>query len=177
MAASGHEVKSGCLPQQLADAVTRFAQSLELTITADSQTPSQLADVGCFRGVNLMTPTEHEARVAMRDMEDGLVILADALQRRTDAKNIIMTLGDQGALLHVTDKDGPYVTDQIPSLASQAVDTAGAGDSLHATATVAMCAGANIGEAAYRGSLAAAIQVSRSGNFPIRCEELLEALD
>ncbi len=88
-----------------------------------------------------------------------------------------MTLGEQGVLLHVTDEGGPYATDQIPSLASQAVDTAGAGDSLLATATVAMCAGANIWEAAYLGSLAAAIQVSRNGNLPIQREELLEVLD
>ena len=167
----------GCLPQQLVDAVTHVAQSIGLMITADSQTSSQLGDVGRFRGVDLMTPTEHEARVAMRDMEDGLVVLADALQRRTDARNIFMTLGEQGVLLHVTDEGGQFATDQIPSPASQAVDTAGAGDSLIATATVALCAGANIWEAAYLGSLAAAIQVSRSGNIPIRREELLEALD
>ncbi len=167
----------GCLPQVLVDAMIGVAKSVGLIITADSQTSSQLGDVGRFCGTDLLTPTEHEARVAMRDMEDGLVVLADALQRRTDAKNIIMTLGDQGALLHVAEGGASYVTDQIPSLASEAVDTAGAGDSLFATATVAMCAGANIWEAAYLGNLAAAIQVSRSGNIPIQREELLEALN
>ncbi len=167
----------GCLPQSLVEIITRMGHAMGLRMTADSQTSSQLGDVGRFFGMDLITPTEHEARVAMRDMDDGLVVLADALQQRTAARNIIMTLGDQGALLHVTDKDRPYVTDQIPSLAGHVIDPAGAGDSLLATATVAMCAGANIWEAAYLGSLAAAIQVGRSGNIPILRDELLELLD
>lgn len=168
----------GCLPQRLVESVSAIARQYKSLLAADSQTSSQLGDIGRFVDVDLITPTEHEARVAMRNVDDGLVTLADALQQRTGAKNIIMTLGDQGALLHVPrSRVGDFDTDRIPALASQPVDPAGAGDSLFATVTVALCAGANIWEAAYLGSLAAAIQVSRSGNIPIQRDELLELLD
>ena len=167
----------GCLPQSLVDAVTGVARKVGLVLAADSQTSSQLGDIGRFADMDLITPTEHEARVAMRSMEDGLVVLADALQQRTRARNIVMTLGDQGALLHVAMNAGDYETDRIPAIAARPVDPAGAGDGLLATATVALCAGANIWEAIYLGSLAAAIQVSRNGNIPVQRDDLLALLD
>ena len=167
----------GCLPQSLVDAVTGVARKVGLLLAADSQTSSQLGDIGRFADMDLITPTEHEARVAMRSMEDGLVVLADALQQRTRARNIVMTLGDQGALLHVARNAGDYETDRIPAIAARPVDPAGAGDGLLATATVALCAGANIWEAVYLGSLAAAIQVSRNGNIPVQRDDLRALLD
>lgn len=42
---------------------------------------------------------------------------------------------------------------------------------------MAKVVGANIWESAYLGSIAAAIQVSRLGNIPIKKEELLHELD
>ena len=167
----------GCLPQPLVDAVTHAAREAGLVLAADSQTSSQLGDIGRFADMDLITPTEHEARVAMRSMEDGLVVLADALQQRTRARNVVMTLGDQGALLHVGRDSQDYETDRIPAIAARPVDSAGAGDGLLATATVALCAGANIWEAVYLGSLAAAIQVSRNGNIPVQRDDLLALLN
>ena len=87
-----------------------------------------------------------------------------------------MTLGDQGALLHVAGDAHDFETDRIPAIAARPVDPAGAGDGLLATATVALCAGANIWEAVYLGSLAAAIQVSRNGNIPGQRPDLLALL-
>ena len=167
----------GCLPQPLVDVITHAAREAGLVLAADSQTSSQLGDVGRFVDMDLITPTEHEARVAMRSMEDGLVVLADALQQRTRARNVVMTLGDQGALLHIARDTQDYETDRIPAVAARPVDPAGAGDGLLATATVALGAGANIWEAVYLGSLAAAIQVSRNGNIPVQRDDLLALLD
>ena len=167
----------GCLPQSLVDVITHAAREAGLVLAADSQTSSQLGDIGRFVDMDLITPTEHEARVAMRSMEDGLVVLADALQQRTRARNVVMTLGDQGALLHIARDTQDYETDRIPAIAARPVDPAGAGDGLLATATVALGAGANIWEAVYLGSLAAAIQVSRNGNVPVQRDDLLALLD
>ena len=54
----------GCLPQPLVDELSRRARSAGLLIVADSQSSSQVGDVSRFRGVDLLTPTEHEARVS-----------------------------------------------------------------------------------------------------------------
>jgi len=44
------------------------------------------------------------------------------------------------------------------------------------TSSMALCTGANIWESAYLGSLAAAIQVSRVGNTPLKLDELIEEI-
>jgi bifunctional ADP-heptose synthase (sugar kinase/adenylyltransferase) len=67
-------------------------------------------------------------------------------------------------------------TDELPAFNKNPKDVAGAGDSLLCCASLAMAVGANIFEAAYIGSIGAAIQVSRVGNTPLTPGELLEAL-
>ena len=55
-------------------------------------------------------------------------------------------------------------------------DVAGAGDSLLITTSLALARGANIWEASFLGSLAAAIQIGRVGNIPLEIKELLPEL-
>ena len=84
---------------------------------------------------------------------------------------MIDTLGSEGALLHINE-DGLYRTDRLDSMNTSPKDPAGAGDSLLATAAMAMCAGVDPWQSAYLGGLAAACQVSRVGNTPITATEL-----
>jgi bifunctional ADP-heptose synthase (sugar kinase/adenylyltransferase) len=51
-------------------------------------------------------------------------------------------------------------------------DVSGAGDSLLVASSMALACGASIWEASFLGSMAAAIQVSRTGNVPIKETEL-----
>ena len=53
---------------------------------------------------------------------------------------------------------------------------AGAGDSLLIASAMTLACGGTIWEAACLGSLAAAVQVSRVGNTPLRTEELVSEL-
>jgi bifunctional ADP-heptose synthase (sugar kinase/adenylyltransferase) len=55
-------------------------------------------------------------------------------------------------------------------------DVAGAGDSLLIAAAMTLAAGGNMWEAAALGSLAAAVQVGRVGNTPLRISELMDEL-
>ncbi len=166
----------GCLPQPLVDELMARARSAGLCITADSQSSSQMGDVSRFRGVDLLTPTEHEARVSLREQDDGLVVLAERLRATSDAANIVLKLGAEGALLHFIGSEGEYQTDRIPSLNLLPQDVAGAGDSLLVTASMALAVGASAWVAAYLGSVAAAIQVGRVGNVPLRISELAREL-
>ena len=56
------------------------------------------------------------------------------------------------------------------------VDTAGAGDSMLVVSSLSLAAKANIWEAAYLGSLAAAVQISRIGNLPINAKDLKDLI-
>ena len=163
----------GCLPQHLVDQMIELSRASGLLVAADSQISSQIGNAGRFKGVDLLTPTEHEARVSLRDSENGLVVLAERLRVESSARNIILKMGAEGALLHLEGSDGRWHTDRIPSLNQVPQDVAGAGDSLLISSSMALAAGATPWEAAYIGSVAAAIQVSRIGNVPLSNTELV----
>ena len=168
----------GVLPQSLVNQVIAIAKTFSVFIVADSQSSSQVGDISRFTGIDLITPTEYEARIYTRNYQDGLVVLAEKLRSQADVKNVLLKLGDEGLLIHAKDategsiEGGQIWTDQVPALNLHPKDVAGAGDSLLVVSAMALTCKANIWEAACLGSLAAAIQVGRVGNTPLRIEEL-----
>ena len=166
----------GCLPQPLVDEITSMAKSRGLMLAADSQSSSQMGDISRFHGMDLVTPTEREARIALRSREDGLVILAERLRRCTSAENVILKMGSEGILIHSTGGVEGQSTDKIGALNSAPKDVAGAGDSLLITSALALASGGNIWDAACIGSLAAAVQVGRVGNTPLNVHDILNQL-
>ena len=167
----------GCLPQYLVDEVIAHCRQRNVMMVADSQSSSQVSDVSRFKGMRLLTPTEREARLATRDFGSGLVTLAEDLRRKADAEHVIVTLGNEGLMVQVPEgKAGEYATDRLPALNSAPKDASGAGDSLLACASMALAVGADIWQAAYLGSIAAALQVSRVGNSPLTVKDLVTEL-
>jgi rfaE bifunctional protein kinase chain/domain len=167
----------GCLPQTLVEQVISMAKSLGVMLAADSQSSSQVSDISRFRDMDLITPTEREARISVRNHEDGLVVLAEALRQQSAARNIMLKLGAEGLLIHADNGKGDdWLTDRVGALNSAPKDVAGAGDSLLITSAMTLASGGNIWEAASLGALAAAVQVGRVGNTPIQTKELLQEL-
>ena len=167
----------GCLPQPLVDQLVVAAKSRGVLLAADSQSSSQVGDISRFSGMDLITPTEREARISTRNREDGLVVLAEQLRQQAAANNVLLKLGEEGLLIHAgMDKRDDWLTDRVDALNSAPKDVAGAGDSLLITSAMALACGATIWEAACLGSLAAAVQVGRVGNTPLCVEELLQEL-
>ncbi len=167
----------GCLPQPLVDRVIELCRERDVMMVADSQASSQMADVSRFQGMRLLTPTEHEARLAVRDQTSGLVVLAEALREKAHAEEVFVTLGAEGLLVHAAQvPGGPMITDQLPALNSAPKDQSGAGDSLLTCASMVLAAGADIWCAAYLGCVAAACQVGRVGNLPLTADELVTEL-
>jgi rfaE bifunctional protein kinase chain/domain len=167
----------GCLPQAVVDKLVERCTQRGVMMVADSQTSSQLGDVSRFKGMRLITPTEYEARLAVRDSASGLVVLAEALRKKASADQLFVTLGAEGLLIHArANGSGEYVTDQLAAFNSSPKDVAGAGDSLLTCSSLALAAGADIWQSAYLGSIAAACQVSRVGNSPLSADELITEL-
>jgi rfaE bifunctional protein kinase chain/domain len=163
----------GCLPQPVVNHVVGAAAQRGVMMVADSQSSSQVGDVSRFKGMALLTPTEREARLALRDFEVGLVVLAERLRSQSLAKNLIITLGAEGILIHAPHVDqSEWVTDRLPALNLAPKDPAGAGDSLLCCSSMALAVGADIWQGAYLGSLAAACQAGRVGNLPLSAKEL-----
>lgn len=168
----------GALPQPLVNKISKVAKEKEIMMVADSQCSSQTGDITRFQGATFVSPTEHEARVSLKNNEDGLVILAEKLRQRTKAKHVFITMAEQGVLIHPADPENKeFTTDQLPALNLSARDSAGAGDCFMAMTAMSMAVGARVWEAAYLGSLAAAIQVSRVGNLPLHTQNILAELN
>ena len=158
----------GILPQSMVDAIGEFAKTRNVPMVADSQSSSQVGDISRFRDMVLLKPTEREARLALRDSNSGLVVLAERLRQKTAAKNVMITLGSEGLLIHAAaEQEQGWMTDQLPAFNTAPRDTAGAGDSFLVLSSLALMAGADIWQSAYIGALGAACQVGRIGNVPL----------
>jgi rfaE bifunctional protein kinase chain/domain len=153
----------GCLPDYL---------------VSDSQVSSQIGDISRFHGVSLITPTELEARLAVNKDAENLSLLTEKLLKKVECENIILTLGSDGVLIRAGNDpaSGSLSTDRIHALNSEPKDVAGAGDSLFAMASLALAVGEDIWTAGLLGSVAAACQVSRVGNKPLRAAEIKQIL-
>lgn len=167
----------GCLPQPLIDEVSALCLQRGIPMVADSQSSSQIGDITRFKNALLITPTEREARLAIRDPHFGLTAIADMLRKKTNSKHVFITLGSEGLLVHSPENGvGKVITDELPVFNHNPKDTAGAGDCLLICASMALVVGATIWESAYLGSIAAACQVGRVGNLPLQQNELLKEL-
>lgn len=167
----------GCLPNELVGQIVALASERAILMVADSQSSSQSGDIARFKGMELITPTEREARLSVRDNESGLVVLAENLRQHADARNVFLKIGEEGVIIHAdVEKNGNWLTDRIPALNKLPVDVAGAGDSMLVVSAMALACGADIWEAAALGSVAAGVQVSRVGNVPITPQDLIVQL-
>ena len=167
----------GCMPTEMVNEIIDIANNNNIMMIADSQSSSQVGDISRFKGMSLITPTEREARISLRDNESGLVVLAEKLRKHSLSKNVFLKIGEEGVLVHAeTSSTNTWLTDRIPALNNNPIDVAGAGDSMMITSAMILATGGNIWEAACIGSIAAAIQVGRIGNVPLQQDEIFNQL-
>jgi rfaE bifunctional protein kinase chain/domain len=166
----------GVLTKNLIDTISEFAKKESIKIVADSQSSSQTGDISKFKDMDIVTPTEREIRLALNNFESGLVVLSKKLHKKSNPKYIFTTLGSEGIMIY-NSQENDLLTDNILALNTNAKDVSGAGDSLLTCSSMALAVGATIWQSAYLGSIAAAIQVSRVGNTPIKKEEILKELN
>jgi bifunctional ADP-heptose synthase (sugar kinase/adenylyltransferase) len=107
----------GCLRQFLVDEISDACMQKNILMVADSQSSSQVGDVSRFKNMLLLTPTEREARLAVRDFNSGLVVLAEKLREQAFAKNIILKLGAEGMIAHASSlKNETWITARLQLL-------------------------------------------------------------
>jgi rfaE bifunctional protein kinase chain/domain len=167
----------GCLPQSLVDEISICCKKNNVPMVADSQSSSQIGDISRFRDMLLITPTEHEARLAIQNTLSGLAVIANELQEKSAAQNVFITLGSEGVMIQAPKfPETELHTDLLPALNNSPLDVSGAGDCMLTAAAMSLVAGATIWESAYIGSVAASCQVARLGNYPLAIDELTQAL-
>lgn len=145
---------------------------------ADSQVASRWGNITEFRGFDLITPNEREARFATGDQDSGVRPLASQVYDAAECKLLILKLGDRGVLAGRSPNhealNSFFVVD---SFVDRLIDAVGAGDALLAYATLALLASGCPVRATILGSMAAACECERDGNVPIAPADILAKID
>lgn len=147
------------------------ARSLGLPVVVDSR-----HGLLRFFGVTALTPNEPEAEAALgrpirtrAEAERAALELRD----RLSLEALLLTRGREGMV--IAPRDGPLVA--LSAIGGEAVDVTGAGDTVAATFTAALGAGADVVTAARLSNLAASVVVQRIGTAPIDAPSLAEAAE
>ena len=163
----------GNLSAELVENIIKLADKNKVLVAADSQSSSQVGNLSKFAGSFLITPTEREARVELRDQSSGLVIVLDNLRDYLKTKNVLMKLGPDGILIRGVGPNNDILpTEQVEPSNRKPIDTSGAGDSVLAASALALASGFDIYQSALLGSFVAGIQVGRLGNVPVSHKEI-----
>jgi len=144
---------------------------------ADSQVASRWGNITEFKGFDLITPNEREARFSLGDQDSGVRPLAFKLYNEARCKLLILKLGERG-MLTCTEENQRSVKSflALDSFAREIVDPVGAGDAMLAYATMARCVCSNPVAITLLGSVAAALECEVDGNVPVRREQVRQRL-
>jgi len=145
---------------------------------ADSQVASRWGNITEFKGFDLITPNEREARFALGDQDSGIRPLASALYDAAECQTLMLKLGERG-ILTCRSKDHESLDSFVvlDSFVDQLVDAVGAGDALLAYATLAKLATGSDIAATILGSMAASCECECDGNVPVTPDDLRRKID
>lgn len=161
----------GVISQPLLDTLLVHAGRHGKILALDPKPSRKLA----FRGASLITPNRHEALELAGLPEPGpgepypLDQVCRGIQERHSPELLIITLGADGMAIC----RGGKVEQTLPTRAREVFDVSGAGDTVIATLTAALAAGAAAPDAAKLANLAAGVVVSRIGTATVTPEDLL----
>jgi cytidyltransferase-like protein len=144
---------------------------------ADSQVASRWGNILEFKGFDLITPNEREARFALADQDTGVRPLAAKLHEDAECKTAILKLGGRGVLTCRAGRErDPRTFFVVDSFVERVVDAVGAGDALLAYATLSLLVDPSEVAASVLGSLSAARECEAEGNVPIGPDDVLHKL-
>lgn len=132
-------------------------------LTILNPAPARELPAELLRRVAILTPNETEAELltGVKVTGEASGVRAAAELRSRGVQTVIITLGDQGAL--VVDDTGRH---HVPTLKVKPVDTTAAGDVFNGALAVALAEGRPLLEAVRFANTAAAISVTRLGAQP-----------
>jgi rfaE bifunctional protein kinase chain/domain len=168
------DYENGMISPAVLDCCLPLARGLGKVIVADSH-----GKLSRFQGVTALTPNQPEAELAAgmtihneNDLQEAALRLLDD----THAQSMLITRGGEGMSLFVAGEQPLHLPIyRLNHRSSEVVDTNGAGDTVAATFTLALTAGASFAEAAYLANAAAALVVRRLGCASNTPQELMDA--
>ena len=169
----------GVVTQPLLDGLKHLCRSRAVWLSLDPKPVHRLD----LTGLSLITPNRKEA-FELAKLEDEsrdprpladahLLQAADRLLNELRPAVLLVTLGELGMLLCQRGQE-PF---HIPTVAQEVFDVSGAGDTVIATFTMAIAAGASPVEAAILSNHAAGLVVGKVGTATVSPEELMRSFE
>ena len=159
--------KGAVTPRVLATVLPR-AHAAGLPVLIDPKPPN----FDAYRPATLVTPNHHEALRLTNsedDTDEGMAAAARTLRARVGCQAVLITRGERGMTL--LEGDGPAL--HVETRAREVYDVTGAGDTVIATLTAALAAGASLVEAATLANHAAGIVVRKLGTATAGADEVV----
>lgn len=128
-----------------------------------------------YKGATIVTPNRGELEIVTKTVitdEASLVKAGQRLLEELKTEFILITKGEEGMSLF--EREGRIT--HIPAVASEIYDVTGAGDTVVATLTLALAAGADIRKAAELSNWAAGTVVRKVGTATVTRKELEEII-
>jgi rfaE bifunctional protein kinase chain/domain len=160
----------GILSNEVVARVTKLARAAGVFIALDPKPKRALA----FHGLDLITPNKRES-LQLAGIEPAphapfpAAAVCARLQTLYGAKNLVITLGEDGMLLST----GGRILSTIPTAAREVYDVSGAGDTSLAALVLALTAGTSLEQAAHFANAAAGVAVGKLGTAAVTPPELL----
>ncbi len=165
------DYETGVISPEIIKTAIPLARDAGKIITVDAH-----GDLGRFQGVTALTPNQPEAEttLGMRIHDRASLEMAgQELLGRTHAEGLLITRGSEGMSLF--ERGQPPL--HLPVFYhGEVADPTGAGDTVAATFTLALTAGATQAEAATLANIAAGLVIQRLGNATNTPEELMAAV-
>ena len=160
--------------------IPEFIKVLPVNVlrVADSQVASRWGNITDFKGFDLITPNEREARFALGDQDSGVRPLASELYDSAQCRLLILKLGERGIMVcRNASHESLDSFFTIDSFVERLVDAVGAGDALLAYSTLALLVAKNETISSILGVMAAACECECDGNVPISPADVRNKLD
>ena len=144
---------------------------------ADSQVASRWGNILEFRGFDLITPNEKEARFSLGDQDTVIRPLGTRLFEEARCKVLMLKLGARGMMTFREAGGDLRSFFGIDSFADHVVDAVGSGDALLAYSSLVLKTTGDPVLASIIGAMAAAAECELDGNIPVEPAMVLKKIE
>ena len=166
------DYNKGTLSRSLVSQTLSYTKKKKISVFVDPK----FENFFLYSPVTLITPNHYEASKVVNHKcktESEVEKAGEKILSRISAPYLIIKRGEEGMSVFEKGKKVRH----IPTVAQEVYDITGAGDTVIATASLALLSGSTIMDAAVLANAAAGIVVGKIGTATVTAEELLSSLD
>jgi len=164
----------GVLSEKLTARLELLSIKYNKKIFVDVQCSSQVGKINKLSSCFAIFPTEREARSTILDAQVDVEHLGQDVLHLCNSQYCVLKLGEEGLILF---ERGSQKRFQLPALSVNAIDVAGAGDSLLASVVYGFLNKLTMRESVALGSIVASLNVENLGNEPVKKSKIIERLN